>query len=1017
MNRVGSGAPGNYGPPAAAAAAAAAPLPSSSSSTLSPLAPPFTVASITNLSPPHPPPPAHQFPSSQPFLGFPGNPSEWSPAAAAAAASSSSSSHLSSLTAVSNRSSRGTSVIKNSYYTRYAPSLPSSGLDPLEPPLEYKGYAGGGVGPWNGPFDGGEIGPGKVLDEVSSWMDPSSSYRIQSLQKGGAIEGLSTYEDDSNGIWHGEYVNSAARKVCFGSESSEWLPEKHTTIYDESTPYPYNFSGASVLAPSALLQGTSYSQIPDSTSVESCNTFNPSSSYDRYMAQLDSCSTTPMSYYQATTCSTSGQVYAPSALTISSTLDYKNRHSTVHHGVPHKMVDTGIVASKQKGPNIDQFIRGKAGQNEKIQADYSANKSTVVTANCEKKLPSDTNLSIQTYLDFSTEGDSGLKIKHLKISDAFKSAYRSAEPEDSMQSSSETLDEVYLAVDSPCWKGTPASQQSPFRDGKTVCLQPVNKELKDPTDLDKGQKHLPDSVRCSGTPEQVGNLICGENMKKSSFSEVEGSSLVISSNVQQRSENDYKMGSDYEKDANRRDLQRADNHREQTNEVRKDQEIDSEAEDDGATQCNQKESISVHEVTSADGHANVDKGSSSLQLKNIQLLIRAFHSSSKLLLSTDWSDDSELEEEDCRLLQLAIQNLEAFVLRNKKGSVEGSSHVSRLEGACSQNTGLETDAVCQSKMNEMGEMKGNMHGGFQHFVSKRCDINFRKVNGMMQDLGNVLEKTFSEEDDNPQVLLYKNLWLESEVAVCRLKYELQLARMKIEVDSHKCQTRGEGKPSQVTGSRSPSTMHDVDGHYMPLKAKESLFCVTSPLLGDEGKNGSRKPRKALPMLSSSEDKSVDLEASVRTQTRALRQQIDIWNSRKFEEQLKVFASLDFGACSGTKEISHGPCSDSEDNSGLKHLSTKLADLGFTESSSYSKDGRRNSGSVVKRQHSDTNKHEEIGLASSISGNAATRAFCWNSLGEKAIQPSMRNKQGKWFRTGGYDSPPSEWEHVLKEEFS
>lgn len=213
------------------------------------------------------------------------------------------------------------------------------------------------------------------------------------------------------------------------------------------------------------------------------------------------------------------------------------------------------------------------------------------------------------------------------------------------------------------------------------------------------------------------------------------------------------------------------------------------------------------------------------------------------------------------------------------------------------------------------------------------------------------------------MLLYKNLWLESEVAVCRLKYELQLARMKIEVDSHKCQTRG--KPSQVTGSRSPSTMHDVDGHYTPLKAKESLFCVTSPLLGDE-------------------------------------------------EQLKLFPSLDFGACSGTKETSHGPCSDSEDNSGLKHLSTKLADLGFTESSSYLKDGRRNSGSVVKRQHSDTNKHEETGLASSFSGNTATREFCLNSLGEKAIQPSITNRQGKWFRTGGYDSPSSEWEHVLEE---
>ncbi|XP_008788723.2 uncharacterized protein LOC103706412 [Phoenix dactylifera] len=989
MIRVGSGASGNYGPPAAAAAPAAL-----SSSTLSPLAPPFTVASTINLSPAHPPPPAHQLPSSQPFLGFPGNPSEWAPAADAAAASSSS--RLSSPTAVSYLSSPSTGVIKNSYYTRYPPSMPSSGFDPVEPPPEYKGYAGVGVGPWNGPFDGRDVGLGKVLDGVSSWMDPSSGYRVPSLQK--------------------------ARKVCFGSETSEWLPRKQSTIYDESTAYPYNFSGSSVLAPSALLQGMSYSQIPDSTSVESCNTFISSSSYDRYMAQLDSFLTTPMSYYQATTCSTSGQAYAPSSLTISSTLDCKNRYSTAHQAVPHKMIDTGNVASKQKGPNIDQFIRGKMGQNEKTRADYSANKSTVTTANYEKQLPSDNNLSTENFMDYSAEGDSGLKIKQLKISDASNSAYHSAEPEDSMQSSSETLDEVYLAVDSPCWKGTPASQQSPFRDGKSVCLQPVNKELKDHTDLDKGQKHLPDSVAYSGTAEQVGNLICGENRKKSSVSVVEVSSSVILSNMQQRSENDYKIGSDYEKDANRRDLQCADNHREQTNVVRKDQEIDSEAKDGGATQCNQKESIAVHHFTSANGNVNLDKGSSSSQLKNIHLLIRALHSSSKLLLSTDWSDDSELEEDDCRLLQLAIQNLEAFVLRNKMGSVEGSSRVSRLEAACSQNTGLKTDVICQSNMNKMGEMKANMHwvggsmetGEFQHFISQGCDINLRKVNGMMQDLGNVLEKTFSEGDDNSQMLLYKNLWIEAEVAMCRLKYELQLARMKIEVDSRKCQAKG--KPCQVTLSRSPSTLHGVDGHYTPLKAKESSFCVTSPLSGDEDKKSSRKPQKALPMLSTSEDTSEDFEASVMTQTRALKQQTDIWNSGNFEEQLKLFALLDFGVCSGTKETLRSPCSDSEDNLGLKHLSTTLADLGFTESPSYLKDGPRSSGSVVKREHSDANKNEEIGLASSISGNAAFRGFCLNSFGGKMIQPSITNKQGMWFLTGGYDSPPSEWEHVLKEEF-
>ncbi|XP_073106104.1 uncharacterized protein [Elaeis guineensis] len=963
MIRVSSGPSGNYGPPpaatySAAAVAAAAPA-STSSSTLSPLAPPFTVPSMTNLSPPPPPPPPPaQRPScTQPFLAFPSNTPEWSPAAVAA----SSASRLPSITAGSYRSFLSTGVIKNPCYDRYRPTLQISGLDPLEPPLEYEGYAGVGGRPWNGPFDGGAVGRGTVPDGSSSWMDPSSSYRVPSLQEGVEAGGLSTHEDDSYGIWHGKYFKSAAKKACFGSESSEWLLEKHSTIYGEGTTYPYSFSGASVFPPSALLEGTSYSQIPGSACVmEPCDSFISNSSYDRYMAQHDSYSTNPTAYNQATACSTSGQVYTPSAV-ISSTMDYstsKNRCSTVHHAVPYKMIDMGNVASNQKEPSINQFIQGKEGQDEKSRANYCVDNSIIATVSYEKKLPSSNNSFTEKCMGFPMEGDSGLKIKHLKISDASNSACHSAQFEDSMQSSSQTFDEVNLAVDSPCWKGTPASRRSPVKVGETVCLQPVSKESEDNSCSDKGQKPLPDSVAYSGTPaEHVENLICGENRKKSPVAEIEGSSSVISLNKQQKSENDYKTGLDCEKDANRKEIQCADNLREKENEVRKDQNIDSEAKDDNATQCNQKESTAVDQFTSADGNINPEKGSSSLKPKTIQPLIRAMHSSSKLLLSTEWSDDNKLEEDDCRLIWLVIQNLVAFLLRNEEGSVEGSSHVSRLEAACSQNTGLEADVACQSNMNN--DVKFNMQwvgcnmesSEFVHLVSKGGDINSGKVNGMMQDLANVLEKTFSDGDDNPQTLLYKNLWIEAEVALCRLKYELQLARMKIEADNHKNQTKG--KLPRVTTLPSPSVVHDVNGHDTPLKAKENLFGVSSPILAN----------------------------------------------------------------AGTKETAPSPCSDNENNSGLKQPSTKLADLTFTESSlpSYLNDGPRNSGSVVERQHPHTNSNEDIGLPSTIYGNAAAREFCSRSLGGKVIQPSITENQGRWFLAGGYESPSLEWERVLKDD--
>ena len=221
----------------------------------------------------------------------------------------------------------------------------------------------------------------------------------------------------------------------------------------------------------------------------------------------------------------------------------------------------------------------------------------------------------------------------------------------------------------------------------------------------------------------------------------------------------------------------------------------------------------------------------------------------------------------------------------------------------------------------------------------------------------------------------------------------------------------------MTTLPSPSVVHDVNGHDTPLKAKENLFGVSSPILANAGKNSFEKPHKALSLFSSNEGKSEDLEAFVMDQKRALKQQADVWNSRSINEQPKIFDSLDFGVCSGTKETAPSPCSDNENNSGLKQPSTKLADLTFTESSlpSYLNDGPRNSGSVVERQHPHTNSNEDIGLPSTIYGNAAAREFCSRSLGGKVIQPSITENQGRWFLAGGYESPSLEWERVLKDD--
>jgi hypothetical protein len=38
-----------------------------------------------------------------------------------------------------------------------------------------------------------------------------------------------------------------------------------------------------------------------------------------------------------------------------------------------------------------------------------------------------------------------------------------------------------------------------------------------------------------------------------------------------------------------------------------------------------------------------------------------------------------------------------------------------------------------------------------------------------------------EEEENPQVLLYKNLWLEAEATLCSMKYKASVLGMKTEM--------------------------------------------------------------------------------------------------------------------------------------------------------------------------------------------------------------------------------------------
>lgn len=59
----------------------------------------------------------------------------------------------------------------------------------------------------------------------------------------------------------------------------------------------------------------------------------------------------------------------------------------------------------------------------------------------------------------------------------------------------------------------------------------------------------------------------------------------------------------------------------------------------------------------------------------------------------------------------------------------------------------------------------------------------------LQAIKKVLSENFVEDKDaQPQVLLYKNLWLEAEAALCSVNYKARFDRMKVELERCKSPT-------------------------------------------------------------------------------------------------------------------------------------------------------------------------------------------------------------------------------------
>ncbi|CAL4915310.1 unnamed protein product [Urochloa decumbens] len=143
------------------------------------------------------------------------------------------------------------------------------------------------------------------------------------------------------------------------------------------------------------------------------------------------------------------------------------------------------------------------------------------------------------------------------------------------------------------------------------------------------------------------------------------------------------------------------------------------------------------------------------------IFLKLMHNLSVALLSTCKGGSSLQEDEE--LLQSVIQNLTAASSRRSKVEQKTDDGLSNSSQMKFKNTNCAKNNFWMA-----------MHA---HLAQENSDSEFKTT--VSQVLTSHMEDKMPDDSEVSQASVYRNLWIESEASACKLKYELQHARMKL----------------------------------------------------------------------------------------------------------------------------------------------------------------------------------------------------------------------------------------------
>ncbi|WVZ57482.1 hypothetical protein U9M48_007862 [Paspalum notatum var. saurae] len=144
------------------------------------------------------------------------------------------------------------------------------------------------------------------------------------------------------------------------------------------------------------------------------------------------------------------------------------------------------------------------------------------------------------------------------------------------------------------------------------------------------------------------------------------------------------------------------------------------------------------------------------------IFLKLMHHLSIALLST-CKGGSSLQEDEEKLLQSVIQNLR-----------DASSKRSKVEPKNDGGSSNSSEVTFKNINHAKNKIWMSMH---EHSAQENADSELKAT--VSQVLTNHMEDKMFDDTEVSQASIYRKLWIEAEASACKLKYELQHARLKL----------------------------------------------------------------------------------------------------------------------------------------------------------------------------------------------------------------------------------------------